>query len=151
MVGSTDRFFSTVTWVFPPALPIIFSFTGTISLIRLGKNQVFGSSTEKIHLAGKIDTVCFDKTGTLTSNRLKIKDEWPTKAILQPLQATCHHLSLVENELVGDMLDYEMFQASGAEYVAQEKHFSVWCSGKQIEILRIFDFSSERQMMSVLV
>lgn len=36
-------------------------------------------------MAGKIDTVCFDKTGTLTINGLKIKAEYPSKEVLQPL------------------------------------------------------------------
>jgi cation-transporting ATPase 13A3/4/5 len=57
-------------------MPIFFSITGSIALVRLKFKGILGSSIDKIHISGKIDTICFDKTGTLTDLTLKIKESW---------------------------------------------------------------------------
>jgi len=42
----------TLTWIFPPAMPIFFSITATIALLRLHKLQIIGSNMDKIHISG---------------------------------------------------------------------------------------------------
>lgn len=42
----------TLTWIFPPAMPIFFSLTGTIALLRLKKENIIGSNMDKIHISG---------------------------------------------------------------------------------------------------
>ena len=63
----------TLTWIFPPAMPIFFSMAASVALLRLNRSNVIGSNMDKIHIAGAIDTICFDKTGTLTTNELKVR------------------------------------------------------------------------------
>lgn len=44
--------FSTLTWIFPPAMPIFFSLTATIALLRLKNENIIGSNMDKIHISG---------------------------------------------------------------------------------------------------
>ena len=44
--------FTTLTWIFPPAMPIFFSLTATIALLRLKNVNIIGSDMDKIHISG---------------------------------------------------------------------------------------------------
>lgn len=66
------RFFDMVGWAIPPALPICFNFSYTVSMIRLRQKGIFGTEPHKTIVSGKIKTMCFDKTGTLTKNIMNL-------------------------------------------------------------------------------
>lgn len=44
--------FGTLTWIFPPAMPIFFSLTATVALLRLKNENIIGSNMDKIHISG---------------------------------------------------------------------------------------------------
>lgn len=75
------------------------------------------------------DCVCFDKTGTLTEDGLDMwgivpvssnKFQFPIKDLKSlPLNetligmVTCHGITIIEGQLVGDPLDLKMFESTG--------------------------------------
>jgi cation-transporting ATPase 13A3/4/5 len=71
------RFFDTITWMIPPALPIFLSICQTIALIRLRGKGILGADTEKILQAGSVKIACFDKTGTLTTLSIEVSGYAP--------------------------------------------------------------------------
>lgn len=66
---------------------------------------------------------------------------------------SCHHLVKVNDELVGDIIDVEMFKYSKGfiSFDCQNPFDVITIKGEKLEILKIFDFSSNTQMMSVIV
>lgn len=149
------RFLDNIVWSIPPSLPIMFSICKTASLARLGQNGVMGSNADKVESAGRVDTCCFDKTGTLTTLGLKAIKMWtPTKeldVIGRYILGCCHHLMVIKGEMLGDPLEVEMVNFVGWK-IEFEGHsfFSASDGEKTFEITKIFDFSSARQMMSVI-
>uniref|UniRef100_A0A8C5JF63 ATPase cation transporting 13A2 n=1 Tax=Junco hyemalis TaxID=40217 RepID=A0A8C5JF63_JUNHY len=172
-----------VTVIVPPALPAAMTVGTIYAQNRLKKQGIFCISPPRINLCGKIRLVCFDKTGTLTQEGL---DVWgvvpleqqrflpivheprclPAGALLYAL-ATCHAVSPLRGQLVGDPVDIKMLESTG--WVRR-----VWPAGSCFEmkvlavvkpppeeeqprdraplgILRRFPFSSSLQRMSVLV
>lgn len=96
---------------------------------RLKKRGIFCISPPRINLCGKIRLVCFDKTGTLTEEGL---DVWgvisledgrfmpiiheprrlPSGPMLHAL-ATCHSITLLQGQPVGDPVDLKMVESTG--------------------------------------
>jgi cation-transporting ATPase 13A3/4/5 len=91
---------------------------------------------ERINEAGKVNVLCFDKTGTLTEVFLDIfgfrpvvydkgsflfdnfRESLDTKvkglhSYFTECLSTCHSLSIVKGNLIGDPIDIEMFQSTG--------------------------------------
>lgn len=81
----------------------------------------------RVNICGQIDMICFDKTGTLTEEGVDVMGVMSVNETTQlsPLQAvdnatlsmqrclaTCHGLTSVGGELVGDPLDLKMFEAT---------------------------------------
>ncbi|NWI89996.1 AT132 ATPase, partial [Pitta sordida] len=182
-----------VTVIVPPALPAAMTVGTIYAQNRLKKQGIFCISPPRINLCGKIRLVCFDKTGTLTEEGLDIwgvvpleKNRFlpivheprslPAGPLLYAL-ATCHTLSLLRAQLVGDPVDLKMLESTGwrLEMVEEEegeppefqqfgmKVLAVVRPPPEEEqprdrkhhlplgILRRFPFSSSFQRMSVLV
>ncbi|CAD8064885.1 unnamed protein product [Paramecium sonneborni] len=149
------RFLDNIVWSIPPSMPIFFNICKTASLVRLGSIGINGSNADKIESAGRIDTCCFDKTGTLTTLGLKAIQVWThdqqLESIANYILACCHHLLLINGELQGDPLEIEMLNFIGWKINFEGKaFFSVKKDQQEFEIIKIFDFSSARQMMSVI-
>jgi cation-transporting ATPase 13A2 len=127
-----------ITVVVPPALPATLSIGTTFAIDRLRKLGIFCISPNRVNIGGKINVVCFDKTGTLTEEGLEvlgirsidkhtgrfselhpdIAEVPPTggpdgKTPLLYALATCHGLKKVNDEVIGDPLDVEMFDFTG--------------------------------------
>uniref|UniRef100_A0A8C0UTB1 ATPase cation transporting 13A2 n=1 Tax=Cyanistes caeruleus TaxID=156563 RepID=A0A8C0UTB1_CYACU len=166
-----------VTVIVPPALPAAMTVGTIYAQNRLKKQGIFCISPPRINLCGKLRLVCFDKTGTLTQEGL---DVWgvvplerqsflpmvaeprrlPAGALLYAL-ASCHAVSPLRGQLVGDPVDIKMLESTG--WVRRELGGEV--SGvlavvkpppeeehqAPLGILRRFPFSSSLQRMSVLV
>ncbi|CAK66314.1 unnamed protein product (macronuclear) [Paramecium tetraurelia] len=145
------RYLDVVTWIVPPALPIFFSLAQAISLLRLKSEDIMGSNPIKAEEAGKIDTICFDKTGTLSTLGLQAHDYYPQNDEILGIMACCHHLVIVKDELMGDPLELEMFKKTNWDIsFDDQKYFQVTNQLKTFKIIRIFEFSSQLQMMSVV-
>ncbi|CAD8169111.1 unnamed protein product [Paramecium pentaurelia] len=143
--------FSTLTWIFPPAMPIFFSLTATIALLRLKNENIIGSNMDKIHISGQVDVACFDKTGTLTTNELTVIGLWD-KQDCNICISCCHHICQSEGQLVGDILDLEMFRYSQSKIIFDKNDIQITSKDQKIyKIIKIFDFNSELMMMSVIV
>lgn len=96
---------------------------------RLEKQKIFCTSPRAINVSGSIDCICFDKTGTLTEDGLDMwgvvsvslkKFQLPVKDITSlPLNevligmVTCHSITIIEGQLIGDPLDLKMFESTG--------------------------------------
>jgi cation-transporting ATPase 13A2 len=85
-------------------------------------------------------------------NNTKEKNE--NESIFYKLFSCCHSIHLINNELVGDMLDIQMFKFSEANYIFDKKDPNVKFSAKNnediIDVLKIFEFSSDYMRMSVI-
>jgi len=57
---------TTITYIVPPALPLMLSMSQNISLFRLRLKNILGADPQRIVNAGTVTCMCFDKTGTLT-------------------------------------------------------------------------------------
>lgn len=96
---------------------------------RLEKHKIYCTSPRAINVSGSIDCVCFDKTGTLTEDGLDMwgvvtvssnKFQLPVKDVsILPLNevligmVTCHSITIIEGQLIGDPLDLKMFESTG--------------------------------------
>ncbi|CED85070.1 ca-transporting atpase [Phaffia rhodozyma] len=123
-----------ITVVVPPALPATLSIGTTFAIDRLRKLGIFCISPNRVNIGGKIDVCCFDKTGTLTEEGLEVLgirsidkntgrfselhsdvSDVPStggldgKTPMLYALATCHSLKSVNQEIIGDPLDMEMF------------------------------------------
>ncbi|NWQ70020.1 AT132 ATPase, partial [Neopipo cinnamomea] len=183
-----------VTVIVPPALPAAMTVGTIYAQNRLKRQGIFCISPPRINLCGKIRLVCFDKTGTLTEEGL---DVWgvvplennqflpivheprclPAGPLLYAL-ATCHSVSLLRAQLVGDPVDLKMLESTGWRLETMEEEEEGELPAFQqfgmkvlavvkpppeeeqprdrkhqspLGILRRFPFSSSFQRMSVLV
>uniref|UniRef100_A0A672UWL7 ATPase cation transporting 13A2 n=1 Tax=Strigops habroptila TaxID=2489341 RepID=A0A672UWL7_STRHB len=176
-----------VTVIVPPALPAAMTVGTIYAQNRLKKQGIFCISPPRINLCGKIRLVCFDKTGTLTEEGL---DVWgvvplennhfmpivheprclPAGPLLYSL-ATCHTVSVLRAQPIGDPVDLKMLESTGWMMEEEEgglpafqqfgmKVLAVVKPPPEEEqprdrlplgILRRFPFSSSLQRMSVLV
>ncbi|CAD8095021.1 unnamed protein product [Paramecium primaurelia] len=146
------RYLDAITWIIPPALPIFFSLNQTISLLKLKQIDIVGSNPIKTEDSGKIDTICFDKTGTLSTLGLQANDYIPHQDSLLEIMACCHHLTIINSELSGDPLELEMFKLADYDInFDNQKYFKVSKNQKCFQVIKIFEFNSHLQRMSVIV
>ena len=188
-----------ITVVVPPALPATMSLATAFALSRLKSKSIYCISPPRIPVSSNIDCMCFDKTGTLTEEGLKLKgvincsiqsrfdDEslitsngqlCPDSMLLK-LMSSCHSLQVVDEKVIGDPLDVEMFKFTGwtfsdhGEGIGGSIISSVFRSpgsgpfkanefmshseqveGKQhteLGVLKTFEFSSSLRRLSVVV
>lgn len=118
-----------ITIVVPPALPAAMTVGRLVAQRRLESKKIYCTSPRTINVSGSIDCICFDKTGTLTEDGLDMwglvtvsdrKFQLPIKDIASlPLSeiligmVTCHGITIIDNQLVGDPLDLKMFESTG--------------------------------------
>jgi len=164
-------FLNVVTWVIPPALPIFMTLAITMAVIRLRFKGILGLYPQSVLLAGKVDTCCFDKTGTITDNGIDvngvyevnamnlrevspISEDEKQKKLVTKLMATCHSAYLINNILIGDSLDIRMLEYSSWKYQVNkdpEVKFQTVLGNEKLEVLKVYEFSSDMQRMSVLI
>ncbi|XP_014236851.1 cation-transporting ATPase 13A2 isoform X1 [Trichogramma pretiosum] len=127
-----------ITIVVPPALPAAMTVGRLVAQSRLKKFKIFCTSPRAINVSGSIDCVCFDKTGTLTEDGLDMwgvvsvttkKFQLPCKEITSlPLSevligmVTCHSITIIDGQLIGDPLDLKMFESTG--WILEEPNVS---------------------------
>ncbi|XP_039253906.2 polyamine-transporting ATPase 13A3-like [Styela clava] len=125
-----------ITITVPPALPLAMTIGIIYAQSRLKKVHINTISPQRINICGQVDVVAFDKTGTLTEEGLDLTDIVPVysdkfasptkpeniismdkKSELIRCMTTCHSLTIINNELSGDPLDIQMFEATGWKLV----------------------------------
>ncbi|XP_051894917.1 cation-transporting ATPase 13A2 isoform X2 [Pristis pectinata] len=123
------RILDLITIIIPPALPAAMTVGTIYAQDRLKKYGIFCISPPRINICGKLKLICFDKTGTLTEEGL---DFWGVvlvagknfDPIIHDTQhlvssrmlhalATCHSVTLLNNQPIGDPLDLKMIESTG--------------------------------------
>ncbi|XP_041061868.1 cation-transporting ATPase 13A2 isoform X2 [Carcharodon carcharias] len=122
------RVLDLITIIIPPALPAAMTVGTIYAQNRLKKYGIFCISPPRINICGKLKLICFDKTGTLTEEGLDI---WGAVLVggktFEPIVhdirhvsgpmlhalATCHSVTLLNNEPIGDPLDLKMIESTG--------------------------------------
>uniref|UniRef100_A0A452GX96 Uncharacterized protein n=1 Tax=Gopherus agassizii TaxID=38772 RepID=A0A452GX96_9SAUR len=176
------RALDVITVIVPPALPAAMTVGTIYAQNRLKQHGIFCISPPRINLCGKIRLVCFDKTGTLTEEGLDVWGVVPVEnncflpitheprcladGPLLYLLATCHGVSLLREQPIGDPMDLKMMESTGWLHAGQHFGTKVLATMRpppleeqphgmkhmvSIGILRRFPFSSSLQRMSVLV
>ncbi|KFQ20514.1 putative cation-transporting ATPase 13A2, partial [Merops nubicus] len=118
-----------ITVIVPPALPAAMTVGTIYAQNRLKKQGIFCISPPRINLCGKIHLVCFDKTGTLTEEGLDVwgvvplEDDHFMPIVHEPRRlpagpllyslATCHTVSLLRAQPIGDPVDLKMMESTG--------------------------------------
>eukprot|EP00934_Nitzschia_sp_Nitz4_P005704 Nitzschia sp. Nitz4//scaffold440_size7261//1106//5402//NITZ4_009160-RA/size7261-snap-gene-0.0-mRNA-1//-1//CDS//3329552021//5694//frame0 len=148
---------------FPALLPISFTFPVGISFDRLAKQGVACANSDAILLSGRVSRAFFDKTGTLTKQGLEYIScrsaaSWDvglwTSEELSTAMAVCHSLIVSKaGTTIGNPVDRVMFAASGAKIQkVTNSSFSITdARGRQIKVLRRFDFDHNTMTQSVVV
>ena len=126
-----------ITVVVPPALPATMSMATAFALARLKSKSIYCISPPRIPVSSNIDFMCFDKTGTLTEEGLKLKGvincsiqsqfdkeslissnrSLDPDSMLLKLMSSCHSLQIVDEKIIGDPLDVEMFNFTGWSFL----------------------------------
>ncbi|XP_023338500.1 probable cation-transporting ATPase 13A3 isoform X3 [Eurytemora carolleeae] len=176
-----------ITIVVPPALPAAMTVGTVYAQNRLKKKGIFCISPARINVCGKLKLICFDKTGTLTEDGLDFKSVLPALSsefqgtveditkleddnVLLWSLASCHSLTIINNQLQGDPLDAKMFEGTGWDLeepgedaekydkmmptVVKPRRTSVFSMDAlplELGIIRQFPFSSSLARMSVIV
>ncbi|XP_071110416.1 polyamine-transporting ATPase 13A3-like isoform X1 [Haliotis cracherodii] len=179
------RVLDIITIVVPPALPAAMTVGTVYAQNRLKKAGIFCISPPRINFCGRINTFCFDKTGTLTEDGLDMWGVVPAQnqCFQEPIRklpelprsqilvcmATCHSLTLIDGELMGDPLDLIMFNSlnwsleepgqDNTKYdtlmptIVKPSDKDSFISDEvpfEVGIVRQFTFSSSMQRMSVI-
>eukprot|EP00934_Nitzschia_sp_Nitz4_P006580 Nitzschia sp. Nitz4//scaffold131_size63436//29849//34134//NITZ4_006274-RA/size63436-processed-gene-0.102-mRNA-1//1//CDS//3329535265//6570//frame0 len=154
---------ATFSNAFPALLPISFTFPVGISFDRLAKQGVACANSDAILLSGRVSRAFFDKTGTLTKQGLEYincrsASSWNvglwTSEELSTAMAVCHSLIMSkEGAILGNPVDRAMFAAAGAKMQkVTDSSFSITDGrGRQITVLRRFDFDHNTMTQSVVV
>eukprot|EP00301_Raphidiophrys_heterophryoidea_P007259 c12832_g1_i1.p1 GENE.c12832_g1_i1~~c12832_g1_i1.p1 ORF type:complete len:1368 (+),score=403.79 c12832_g1_i1:102-4205(+) len=152
-----------VATALPPLLPTVFVVSVGIGSSRLRERQVLCSDPNRILMAGKVRVACFDKTGTLTRPGLdfhgvvravregsvvrltqletSVFDSEPT--LLTQAMASCHSLSKVGEQLIGNSVDVKMFESTGWKLgmnVDTGDRVTHRTSNTSLTLVRRFDF-----------
>ncbi|KAJ2068532.1 hypothetical protein GGI16_009541, partial [Coemansia sp. S142-1] len=156
-----------------PLLPAAMVIGQSVAASRLRRKQIFCIDPQRIMIAGKVQIFCFDKTGTLTKEGLEFhggqivdpasttfasftEDPAATNALFRQAMASCHTVTDLNGQLIGNPVDIEQFRASKAEIDPAPKYIdAVLTAGGsekgKLHIVRRFEFVHARASMSVVV
>ena len=166
------NFIDTMSAFIPSVLPIYFNLNYSFSLARLSCKNISGTQAEKTVAGADTRVFCFDKTGTITEAEVSlqrvysiedslmsqdIKEELfdPRHESILHLLATCHAAREINGRLEGDEIDKEIFKFSRHKLRHQRPSGALAevedGQGATLEILKVNQFESKLQSMSVLV
>ncbi|KAK9759855.1 hypothetical protein K7432_016685 [Basidiobolus ranarum] len=186
--GIASWFYGTfsISRIISPLLPAALVVGQTVAAKRLRDKQIFCVDLPRIIIAGKIQMLCFDKTGTLTKEGLEFYGVQPVGSYEQRIGqdlsqtilefgprtenfvaitslfriglATCHSVTQVEDQLIGNPVDIEMFRSTRWQLHDQPEHGFVDLlrssddpNGQLIHVVKRFEFIHARASMSVAV
>ncbi|KAJ9089903.1 hypothetical protein DSO57_1008304 [Entomophthora muscae] len=164
--------------VISPLLPAALVVGQSVAASRLRAKKIFCVDLPRIMISGKVQMFCFDKTGTLTKEGLEFYGGQPSNVIdtysgemdatLRPFQesytelpsllqlgvATCHAVTKVGEQMIGNPVDIEMFSATKWEIHAPEGPSYVdtlRSDSRTAHIVKRYEFVHARASMSVAV
>ncbi|KAJ1900849.1 hypothetical protein LPJ66_001203 [Kickxella alabastrina] len=175
-----------ISQIMSPLLPAALVVGQSVAAGRLGRQNIYCVDLPRIMLAGKVQVFCFDKTGTLsrptmdyfavqgvdTSSAKFVAEETDMSrlpSIMHVGFATCHAVTMVGDQLIGNPVDVEQFRATDWEIQQGERDSSAYLDtlispflenihegsdklGRQtIHVIKRFEFVHSRQSMSVAV
>ena len=110
-----------------------------ISTFNLVKDNLQKITKDYVSQAGRMKYICFDKTGTLTEDNMKLThfykkniDQFRVvdsktnfghdikEQRFKEVLSCCHHLIKINNEIVGDPMEQEMFKMSGFKFMQKK-------------------------------
>ncbi|KAJ3104777.1 hypothetical protein HDU97_008845 [Phlyctochytrium planicorne] len=175
----------TISQVLSPLLPAVLVIGQSVASERLAKKGILCVDLDRITLAGKVKVFCFDKTGTLTKEGLNflgvhginrqggqavfdnvLHDFVTFPDHLRRAMLTCHSVSTVGKQLVGNFVDIEMFRATGAGISNSSDTldtptaaggdqgtmvYPITNGDRNLHIVKRFEFVHSHAYMSVLV
>lgn len=158
--------------IFSPLLPAAFTINQSVCSARLRSKKILCIDLPRINLSGKVCIFCFDKTGTLTkegleffgsvatSSKLTLRESDPLKMdrLMAMGIATCHAVTKVGDQFIGNPVDIESFNAmkwsmvpiTDLDYLDSLKP-SENSSESPIHIIRRCEFVHARASQSVAV
>ncbi|KAJ2838649.1 hypothetical protein FBU31_000867 [Coemansia sp. 'formosensis'] len=156
-----------------PLLPAAMVIGQSIAAGRLRRKQIFCVDPQRIMIAGKVQIFCFDKTGTLTKEGLEFHggqvvdsatgtfgtftgDLAATNASFRQAMASCHTVTDLNGQLIGNPVDIEQFRASNATIDPAPRYIDAVTTTSGLEkcklhVIRRFEFVHARAAMSVVV
>lgn len=163
--------------IFSPLLPAAFTINQSVCAARLRARQILCIDLPRINLSGKVRIFCFDKTGTLTREGLEFygavassESATSSERVEDPLAmhcrlamgiATCHAVTQVHDQFIGNPVDIESFNAMKWELKAPaEPHYldtlyppagNPNVKPEPVHVLRRFEFVHARASQSVAV
>ncbi|KAL1922683.1 uncharacterized protein VTP21DRAFT_10222 [Calcarisporiella thermophila] len=166
--------------ILSPLLPAGLVVGQSVASSRLRSKNIYCVDLPRIMIAGKVQIFCFDKTGTLTKEGLEFHGATPvaagekgfefekkevTPVVEQPYLmrlglATCHTVTTLDNQLIGNPVDIEMFRATGWNLAtkADDEFLDTIQPPKEekeilqpAQIVKRFEFVHARASMSVAV
>jgi len=171
-----------ISQIFSPLLNAAFTINQSVCAARLRRKKILCLDLPRINLAGKVRIFCFDKTGTLTREGLEFFGGVPATKTEDKHQfgnrlpsgnemesdfargiATCHAVTKVGEDLIGNPVDIESFSAMGWSLEkAEHEHYldtlippaatpSEGTKGAAVHILKRFEFVHARACQSVVV
>ncbi|KAJ2416369.1 hypothetical protein GGI10_001031 [Coemansia sp. RSA 2530] len=162
-----------ISQLLSPLLPAAMVIGQSVAASRLRRKQIFCIDPQRIMIAGKVQIFCFDKTGTLTKEGLEFHgaqvidpasgtfaaftgDLAATNAAFRQAMASCHTVTDLNGQLIGNPVDIEQFRASKATVDPTPKYIDTVVTAGETEkgklhIVRRFEFVHARASMSVVV
>ncbi|KAJ1984505.1 hypothetical protein H4R33_004357 [Dimargaris cristalligena] len=164
--------------IISPILPAALVVGQSVASTRLRKQQIYCVDLPRIMVAGKTQIFCFDKTGTLTKEGLDfygvqcvrptlegIVDSAPrfdnrtedfpgVPRLMRLAMASCHAVTELNNRLIGNPVDIEMFRATGWDLCHPDNPDCLdmaVTANERLLVLRRFEFVHARMSMSVAV
>ncbi|KAJ3068122.1 hypothetical protein HK102_007250, partial [Quaeritorhiza haematococci] len=179
----------TISQVLSPLLPAVLVIGQSVAAERLRKRGILCVDLQRITLGGKVKIFCFDKTGTLTKEGLDFLGVQPAPVggssatmgttvtqswtefpeDIKRAMMSCHSVTTVGTQFVGNFVDIEMFKATKARLVLSNGGGQALfdpstgsiqggttvepgdSTGTPVHILKRFEFVHAQQYMSVLI
>ncbi|KAI9322428.1 hypothetical protein BX666DRAFT_2147537 [Dichotomocladium elegans] len=184
--GTPAWFYATfaIAQLVSPLLPAALVVGQSVAASRLKKKQIYCVDLPRILMAGKVQLFCFDKTGTLTREGLEFYGAQPIDQassnyqgdtlpcfdehrlavgdlprLMQISIATCHSVTLLNDQFIGNPVDIEMFRASKWTLQESGRYLSTMVPpatvpgqhADPVHIIKRFEFVHARMSMSVAV
>ncbi|KAI8076794.1 uncharacterized protein BX664DRAFT_343939 [Halteromyces radiatus] len=169
-----------------PLLPAALVVGQSVAAGRLREKQIYCVDLPRILMAGKVQLFCFDKTGTLTKEGLEFFGAQPMQhlqldqeqthkpdfdglkhdvnqvpRLMQIGLATCHAVTTLNDQFIGNPVDIEMFKSSKWTLADDNKGYvdtlipphdiTGSISQAPIHVLQRFEFVHARMSMSVAI
>ncbi|RCI01675.1 hypothetical protein CU098_004923 [Rhizopus stolonifer] len=173
--GTSAWFYSmfAIAQLVSPLLPAALVVGQSVTAGRLRKKNIFCVDLPRILMAGKVQFFCFDKTGTLTKEGLEFFGTQSVKQtasvvefgdhqhiiqgmpyLMQLGLATCHAVTALNGQYIGNPVDIEMFRSSQWSLSQHSDYLDTLISHNKASIVHVikrYEFVHARMSMSVAI